>query len=482
MDSSSHKRGINDLKGYILKHEPQIYSQNVKTAGAAILAIVGMAFFFIDPPQNQIVFIFSMIAGLYAVYSGYKQYSLSTNFQFIYKPMSELKEYKVETSKGLKAQGSVVYFADLLPARTEEAIGFKKAERSQICAESAFVSDELDDKICRARAIRQTIERNSPSFLSKDKELRHSQLLYLVTRVYNPTKLTVNERKVCFNSGLDGLIKACQGAATLSVSEVGYFDGLVSNEAFRSLIYEVPKNGKLKDGILNADLTTMFPAVFDPSSSQHRLEAQPINIASRHIGISTIAFTSDMQLVFFRQGEDQEIGGGKLSASGSGSSDFSDIFESSGEQCLKTTVEYGMARELCEEGGLLSGLSDLQIKEHIKKVAASTMVTGFFRWVDRCGKPEFVGVTKLDIAASEIPGDNIEVYKPTVVVEKWGRVEITKLDQVSQFFGFVADIEDSVTLSFYMALLRLAKIAEYEDSESETERKIFEEVNGLIFG
>ncbi len=51
-------------------------------------------------------------------------------------------------------------------------------------------------------------------------------------------------------------------------------------------------------------------------------------------------------------------------------------------------IEYGMARELCEDGGILGKLPE----QSIMTLAEQTLLTGFFRWVNRCGKPEFVGI------------------------------------------------------------------------------------------
>jgi hypothetical protein len=114
------------------------------------------------------------------------------------------------------------------------------------------------------------------------------------------------------------------------------------------------------------------------------------------IGISTIAFTVDNELVVTRQTTRNIASPRLLAPSGSGSLDLRDLSPAeSGAgfqpiQTLQDIVRHGMERELCEETGI-------RPDEII-----GTEVIGFARWLERGAKPEFFGITKLSVAAEDL--------------------------------------------------------------------------------
>lgn len=65
---------------------------------------------------------------------------------------------------------------------------------------------------------------------------------------------------------------------------------------------------------------------------------------------------------------------------------------------LKESIKNAMDRELTEENSILKSA----------KISESK-VLGFFRWVRRSGKPEFVGITKLDNRVDELTANYQEV-------------------------------------------------------------------------
>jgi len=112
------------------------------------------------------------------------------------------------------------------------------------------------------------------------------------------------------------------------------------------------------------------------------------------IGVSTLAFTSDGMLVLIRQGGDVESSRGLWAPSGSGSMDRADVRASrhfGRHPRLKDVVRYAMERELIEE-------CPLPFRDIIH-----TKVIGYFRWVNKGGKPEYLGLTKLATHSSELP-------------------------------------------------------------------------------
>jgi len=114
------------------------------------------------------------------------------------------------------------------------------------------------------------------------------------------------------------------------------------------------------------------------------------------IGISTIAFTTDNELVVTRQTSRNMASPRLLAPSGSGSLDLRDLSPASDGkgfqplQSLQDIVRHGMQRELCEETGIRPD------------EIVGTKVIGFARWLERGAKPEFFGVTELRVSAEDL--------------------------------------------------------------------------------
>jgi hypothetical protein len=106
------------------------------------------------------------------------------------------------------------------------------------------------------------------------------------------------------------------------------------------------------------------------------------------VGVSAIAFTSDGFLVTVVQSELNQASARLLAPSGSGSLEMDDV--TSGEGDLAQTVKFGMEREMCEEVGL----------ERTEIV--STKVVGFARWMERGAKPEFFGLTEVQLTSGQV--------------------------------------------------------------------------------
>jgi 8-oxo-dGTP pyrophosphatase MutT (NUDIX family) len=109
------------------------------------------------------------------------------------------------------------------------------------------------------------------------------------------------------------------------------------------------------------------------------------------VGISTIAFTSDDQLVLVRQTSRNVASALLLAPSGSGSLDLRDLGAQPGmADPLQDILRRGMERELREETGIRP--------DEIR----ATHVTGFARWLERGAKPEFFGITELNATAKDL--------------------------------------------------------------------------------
>jgi hypothetical protein len=303
----------------------------------------------------------------------------------------------------------------------------------------------------------------------------------LVAKVGDKELRTFNEKKICLQSDIKEFIQSIQtkGEKRVEIAEVGYFDGIATNEAFRSKMYICKKNTELPENPKKAeDLTKNFP-MYQDDENQYRLKPQPSMYVSRHIGISTIAISSDNKIVFFRQKKNNLIGGKLLVATGSGSADLKDVFDCGNATNLKSIICYAMARELCEEAGIYRKLSKKERENKMLCDASHTMITGFFRWVDRCGKPEFVGVTKLGLPAEYIPGDDFEVIKYNPDTEIFKK-KIKKLSDLIEFKDALIKGNYKLSLSFYIALERLITIASYEKSSMASQVSVFNKITGIV--
>lgn len=120
------------------------------------------------------------------------------------------------------------------------------------------------------------------------------------------------------------------------------------------------------------------------------------SLLGNHIGVSTIAHTSDNKLVLWVQTWAQQSVD-KLAPTGSGSADWGDRSTD-----LLNTVRTGMQRELREESSRRDRILDAG-------AVGATRVLGYYRWVSRGGKPEFVGITKLKVSAAGLHPDDREV-------------------------------------------------------------------------
>mgnify|MGYP003290424640 CR=1 FL=1 len=165
----------------------------------------------------------------------------------------------------------------------------------------------------------------------------------------------------------------------------GYYDTYVTNIICgRSL---------LSNDCFEGGIAIPFPK-YTPSNNLKSIEFSNMN---NDIGVSTIAITSDNCLILFkRNARTATDDTGLLIPSGSGSANFADYQENNFLQ----SVLNGINRELLEETSLINK----------KNIEYTTKITGYFRWMEKGGKPEFVAVTKFrNVTLDDIQGEKSEV-------------------------------------------------------------------------
>ena len=108
------------------------------------------------------------------------------------------------------------------------------------------------------------------------------------------------------------------------------------------------------------------------------------------IGVNTIAFTKDGYVFFLQQNTKADSSAGLLTPSGSGVSNWSDYQNGDFIQSILNATN----RELFEECGG-------HIYQNIANTTSSKII-GFFRWLDKGGKPEFISISAIDRNISDI--------------------------------------------------------------------------------
>lgn len=172
----------------------------------------------------------------------------------------------------------------------------------------------------------------------------------------------------------------------IRVQKTDYFQGVCTNE----MVYT-----KLKSVINIYD-----PFVFKGEDLLLDENGELIqlceSLCSNYLGGSTLAITNDNYIIINSQSAKSDANRDRLAPSGSGSTDFRDLKKlirkkNESDQTFQELVKITMERELREECGLL-----------FKNVKMKSKVIGFARLLERGGKPDFFGITYLNIKHDKI--------------------------------------------------------------------------------
>lgn len=115
---------------------------------------------------------------------------------------------------------------------------------------------------------------------------------------------------------------------------------------------------------------------------------------SDHIGVSTLLYTKDGYIFVFRQAGNAGYNANYYMPTGSGSMDYADFKE--GED-LRQMIIRGAERELAEESSLKKLLGD-----EVFATILHTTVIGYYRDMERGGKPEFCCVSRIDKTKEDV--------------------------------------------------------------------------------
>lgn len=266
--------------------------------------------------------------------------------------------------------------------------------RADDLPEYAVMSDRLNAELWRGAGIHA---REDPQLLeSLELQMRTNAALLIDVLKEKYSRLSDEQR--FFNEH-----KACLGTDVLTASSpVGifhgtYFHGYLTNElATRRISSRDARPAPLYYG---SERTA-----FGRRGGRCELASIAASGMSNHIGASVLLFTADKRIQYWRQSRG-EHNVGKANATGSGSCDWDDWAAlGADERTLPALAARAMERELREESGLLG--------RDMRKEPIDVRLLGYFRWVRRGGKPEFVGIARSGILSTALVPDVTEVDAP----------------------------------------------------------------------
>ncbi len=302
-----------------------------------------------------------------------------------YKMYDGLNDY-FEFKDAVEKEKAVSY-DEILMSEKEMKLGYKKMIIQTGKPECVFFSERINDYLQHANPT-VTVETRPAIEVKKTIEENFDVLLlflnyYFFNSLRNRRALH-NGKKLCLSRDLE------IGAPTVFLHAGRYFDSLLTNELFAKYLE------RADDGMVIADAQEFDPIDYELDGSM-RLRDLTTSQMNNHFGGSTLAMTGDQYLVIWRQNFTTQVSRDLLAPTGSGSSNAGDLTSD-----FKKTVIRTMERELLEECSLDEKVMDTKIH---------TRLLGFYRWVNRGGLPQFVGISKVNLPLSDFEPNKKEVMK-----------------------------------------------------------------------
>lgn len=259
----------------------------------------------------------------------------------------------------------------LVPSAKEKRMGFTNLTVQVKKGENIFTSDKINRYIQTTPLtiiLSNKKKEKIRDYVEKYREILLQYLNYYFFSSIKNHQLFINENKFCMSNDIS------TNSHNVICHTGGYYDSFLTNQISGTTLLLMDK----KHTTINTE--ALFPSIKDDENNicLTDIASSPMN---NHVGASTIGFTKDNMFLIWIQGETNQFNNGLLIPTGSGSVNASDMSDNS----FQKTIIRAMERELQEET-----LVDRHPQHPYK-----TMLLGFYRWVSRGGKPEFVGITKL---------------------------------------------------------------------------------------
>ena len=379
-----------------------------------------------------------------------------------YRPSYGGVRYTAQSGTHIAYDEQSFLMSGVYPPVVEEMLGFHyPAALIGMARESPLVSPAFDDTLMLKNKIAFRFDARNVRYIRS----RH-QIRYIAIRVADKLQHTTNGVKLALNGMADSLISDWP----VPLRKSYYFDALLTAEAFRSRIFRTNLKGEKE---VFTDLSTYFPVykeMIDGRESVRFINDFHEQV-SGHIGITSLILTENKKVAMLFQGANKAIGSRSVSLGGSGSLDYGDMELAGNTDDLLEIIAAGMAREAAEETGLDDWAGDIK---------RNMLITGFFRWIDRCGKPEFVGVVRsggIPFAERQsIDGDEVVGFEEVPVT-------VEKMEDFIDVMRYIRDSDINLSLSSLMALYRLVVIARYNiPTATDTQRQVYAKTKDFLFG
>ncbi len=389
-------------------------------------------------------FILSVYLFIQDVFTNPGGHAISIIFLFvIIQFLRDINGTKNEVNSYFNIQHSILRdpsnIADLKPSPKERKEEFESIFVDSKKVEKVFVSNKINRYIqTTPLTINLTNKKKKKirEYLEKHKDVLLQYLNYYFFSSLKKHREFVNNEKFCMSSDIN------LNSKSVECHTGGYFDSFLTNQiSGTTLIIKDAKHTTIST-------EEIFPSGIDEENNAYLTDISSSSM-NHHVGCSTLGFTKDNNFVIWIQSNTNQFSSGLLIPTGSGSANASDVMDNN----FQKTIIYTMERELKEESSINKSPSG-QYK---------TMILGFYRWVSRGGKPEFVGITKLP--------ENANYYQPNTkeVMVKKTKNNLFHLQTIDKIPDFLADIRKRGKLSvpLFMCLRELEYMYAYHKIELE---------------
>ncbi|MBQ3107000.1 MAG: hypothetical protein IJC68_00110 [Firmicutes bacterium] len=253
--------------------------------------------------------------------------------------------------------------------------------------EPVFRSDKMDALLRSGKAIPLTRDKIYEKNLRRrigEKETWTKIYLPFLQQNYRQAmyagKQFYNEKKYGLSQPIDFAVPKAK------VHKTCYFDTYLTN----IIPGKVLTYNQMQTVAANAADPDFLPYYTDTEGKRH-LYTLGETFTSNECGVTTLLIKPNDRICLWSQNRMAQCSTGLLVASGSGSADWNDCKKFIGDpDGLRKAVVTGMERELWEES---NGTRANQKKAFLACV--ETRITGYFRWLKKGGKSEFVGLSRL---------------------------------------------------------------------------------------
>lgn len=440
-------RGAWDLRKLAFRYVPEYRFRVVEAFGGLALAIIGYAGG-LDNAIDVVLFLVGMASAFHGFVKAVQEL-------VDLRPNTSKERVEVVQAETIFKYGREANFSDLAPSAEESALGFDTVATPE---GAALVSDQFDDRLMYAPRVPFVESPGHRNFVAADREARRAQLAYLYYKT-NEGKRGTNDTKVII---LSPLAKMFDG---LEVAKAGYFESMMTQEAFASRVYSVPiVDGE--DRRVITDGTEWFPVELHGEALT--LKPLPVIGVTSHFGCGAIVLDAKNRILWARQSAHNMQSAGRIVSRASGSMDYADLGSYPRSPDFRDAVKRNIAREAYEEMGLGR---DPRPEAKLKQILVqNTLVTGLARSVERSGKPDFLGIIRLppDIALVGVDDYELEIVnKLPFVIEP-----IRKLEDFRSALAVIERSEAKMAATTWLALRRLAVIAGYKNSDDARRRTI----------